>query len=129
MGSERKLVWLIVLIILVIVVSVLLFRNCYKTEQERTDNMNKLYLGIGAGIVGVILLYYLMQGNGDDQEYGIRDSIRGWWRGKVDKARAKKDGGIAAEREEKARQRANKAEQREAVEKVRAGQTGRDVDY
>ena len=129
MDSDSKLVWLIVLIIVIIVVAVVLFRSYYKTEQERTDNMNKLYLGIGGAIVAVVLGYYLMYQQRGEQENGIRESIRGWWRGKVDKARAKTDGGVQGERAEKQRQRDNKKEQREAMEAVRSKQSGQDVSY
>ena len=112
MKGDSRLVWLIILIIVVIVVAVLLFRSYYKTEQERQDNLNKLYLGIAIGIVAVILGFY-MTGRDEEQEHGIRDSVRNWWRNKREVREAGQDAKRAAEREAKAKQRASKAQGRQ----------------
>jgi len=112
MGADSKIIKLIVLIIIVIIVAVLLYRSYYKTEEERHDNVNKLYLGIGVAIVAVIAVGYLMEG-GDSQEYGVRDSVRSWWRTKREQREAGQDAKRAAEREVKQRQRADKQQDRD----------------
>lgn len=124
MEGDSKLVWLIILIIVVIIVSILLFRNYYKTEEERNDNMNKLYIGIGVGIVAVILGAYLMSGENDEQEHGVRDSVRNWWRQKREEREAGADAKRAAQREVKERQRDEKRQSRADEERGRASRQG-----
>jgi transposase len=109
MSEDSKLVWLVVLIIVVIVVAVLLFRSYYKTEQERQDNMNKLYLGIGVGIVAVILGYYLMDRGDDGQEYGLKS----WWYKKKEENAIKGRNRLEADRKSKAQIREMKANKRQ----------------
>jgi hypothetical protein len=109
MSGDSKLVWLVVLIIVAIVVAVLLFRSYYKTEQERQDNMNKLYLGIGGGIVAVILGYYLMDRGDDDQEYGLKS----WWYKKKEENLIKGRNRLEADRKSKAEIREKKANKRQ----------------
>lgn len=69
MKSDSKLVLLIILIVVAIIVSVLVFRNYYKTEQERNDHQNRLYIGIGVGILIAVVITYML-GSDNEQEYG-----------------------------------------------------------
>lgn len=60
---------LIILVIVAIIVSVVIFRNYYKTEQERADHQNRLYIGMGIGILAAFVITYMLSGD-DAQEYG-----------------------------------------------------------
>jgi hypothetical protein len=114
---DSRLLVLVAIVVAVVIVSILVFQAKYKTKEERDANMNRLYVGMGIAIVAVLAVGYLMM-QGDDQENGFRSGVRSWWRKTVDRklegARAAKDAKVAAERDVKARQRAQKEKERAA---------------
>lgn len=117
MEYDAKILYLIVAIVIIIVVAILIFRNCYKTQEERDANINKLYLSIAAGIIGVILIGYIyMQGGDEAQEYGVMSSVKEWYRNKQDinrvGRRAASDAKAAARSKAKADIKARKEEKR-----------------
>lgn len=76
---ESKLVAAIVAIIVIIVIAVLVFREHFKTHEERGSNFHLLYWWVGIGVAVLIAVVvttaYFLEGwtSSKSSEYGIRE--------------------------------------------------------
>ena len=98
--EDKKIFMLVVIIIVVIIVSILIFRNVYKTQEERDENISRLFIGIIVAVLIIVAFAYLfMNGSDDVNEYGgIRAATREWYKAK----RAKREAAADAKRAHKA---------------------------
>lgn len=112
MQLKDGVVLYVVLLVILVVAAILIFNYRNPTQEQRDANMNRLYVGIGVGILvltGGFLLYngglnvndyvngtakegeYGWGKSGKSQEYGFRDAFREWREGKKVQSQARKE--------------------------------------
>jgi hypothetical protein len=113
--SGQNLLIAAVVLAIVITAIVMIFRNQYKTEEERSANQGKLVLWIILGVVGVLVVGWLLisSGEGNGEEYGVfaeaKRNVKNYWARHKAYREAKKGG--ATDEEAKVARANLKAEQ------------------
>lgn len=124
---DRRLIFSVVAIVIVVVLAFMIYRNKFQTQEERDANKGKLWGGIIlSSIAAVLVIYLLMPGEGkadmdDGGEYGVWDTFKGQIKAKQEERKAYREAKKGGASEAEAIQARREAKWRQKEVKV-AGQ-------